>query len=309
MNANFGASTNEVTILTSSQDYPSFETADLTLEELVDEITDLVSLPEIYLRIRKLMDDRDSRLDDFAEVVSGDPSLTAAVLKIVNSAFFGFAGQIDNISRALNMIGIGQLHDLVLSISAVNSLDLPNEIIDMQDFWRRSIFCGVLSRLLAEDIHIKDSDSFFVIGLLHEIGHLILFLKFPGESQQAIQKSEQQATPLYRVERDIFGFDYGQLGQELMKAWNLPIKFQSITGFHTQPSTAQDFSLETFIVHIAHIHSIAPDTEDAEEKFNWIQQQMDPQALEVTKMTPEKIKQIVIATDEISAAMEKMILG
>ena len=74
----------------------------LDIDEVVSEISNLISLPEVYLKIRRLMDDPHSRLDDFSAVVNTDPGLLAVVLKIVNSAFFGFSGQIDNINRALN---------------------------------------------------------------------------------------------------------------------------------------------------------------------------------------------------------------
>jgi HD-like signal output (HDOD) protein len=82
-----------------------------------------------------------------------------AVLKLVNSTFFGFSGQIDSISRAVDMTGIGQLHSMVLSISTISTLNFPNEIWPLKEFWRSSLLTGVLSRLLAEQLNIKQGDE------------------------------------------------------------------------------------------------------------------------------------------------------
>ena len=122
------------------------------------------------------MNDQTSVLDDFAIVVNGDANLAARVLKIVNSSFYGFPGQISSIARALNFIGITQLHDLVLSVSAIKAIKLPNEVIDLHKFWQRSIFCGVFAKCFAKKLKLRDRESFFVIGLLHEIGRLALAL-------------------------------------------------------------------------------------------------------------------------------------
>ncbi len=287
----------------STQDIFITDTAAIDLEQLIDEISDLVSLPEIYLRIRELMDDPDSRLDDFAKVVSTDPALTANVLKIVNSAFFGFAGQIENITRALNMIVIGQLHNLVLSIAAIDSLSNTNEIIEMRVFWRRSVYCGVLSRLLGDDLQAEETGSLFIIGLLHEIGHLILYQKYPKESRQAILLMEQENQPLYQAEQQIFGVHYGQVGQELMKKWNLPDKFQIVTGCHPEAAMSEQFPLEATIISLAHDIAQARDSDDPGTL-----DQMPDYDQEIIAIAPEKMQLLVNLAEQMSMEMEKMIL-
>ena len=120
------------------------------IEQRLQEVTELISLPEVYLKVRRLMDDPHSDIYDFAEVISVDPNLSSRVLKVVNSAYFGFPEPVDSISRAVNLIGIGQLHNMVLGISAISSLELPNDILPLDTFWRASLFSGVLARLLAD---------------------------------------------------------------------------------------------------------------------------------------------------------------
>ncbi|MDO9187441.1 MAG: HDOD domain-containing protein [Bacteroidia bacterium] len=273
------------------------------IQDAISDVTCLFSLPEVYLRIRELMDDEHSDLDDFSNIVSTDPNLTASVLKIVNSAYFGFTGQIANIHQSLNLLGIGALHDLVLSISAVSSLSMPNEIIELSCFWRRSIYCGVLSKLIAEHKKLKDPGSLFVIGLLHEIGHLLFFFKFPKQSMMALTESVQNHRSLFEIEREIFNVHYGEAGQQLMKAWNLPVKFQLITEFHPEPGKAKEHILETAIVHIAHHYACAKESDD--DPLGTI----DAPAWQLLDSTPKLMNdEILNEADLMSRELEKLII-
>jgi HD-like signal output (HDOD) protein len=94
------------------------------------------------LKVRRLMDDETSEIDDFAQVIIVDPNLSTRVLKMVNSAYFGFQEPVDSITRAINMIGIGQLHNMVLGVAAISSLDLPNDILPLKPFWHNSLYTG-----------------------------------------------------------------------------------------------------------------------------------------------------------------------
>lgn len=275
------------------------------IQDVIDEVASLFSLPEVYLRIRELMEDRNSDLGDFAKVVGTDPNLTMNVLKIVNSAYFGFTGKIDSIPRALNLLGIGALHDLVLSISAVGALSMPNDIIKLSKFWRRSIYCGVLSKLIAENKNLKDPGSLFVIGLLHEIGHLLIFFKFPEQAMIALTESVQTNRMLFQNEQEMLGVHYGQVGQLLMKKWNLPIKFQAITQYHPEPEKAQAYILETAIVHIAHNYACAKENGDISQ--NTIDP-LDPLAWNILDSTPELMDELLDKAELISAELEKTIV-
>jgi len=283
-------------------------TDDVALDpkELVDGVMDLISLPEVYLRIRTLMLDDKSRLEDFAEVVRTDPNLVDGVLRIVNSAYFGFAGKIGTISRALNFIGIWQLHNLVLGVSAVKSFSgISNNIIDMPTFWLRSVHCGVLSRLFAEACKLRESEKLFVVGLLHEIGHLILYKILPHESSKVISVAQQQQRPLFQVETEHFGFHYGLVGKQLMQAWGLPDDFLEITECHPEPATAPNCAVEASIVHIADIFSQTGNSAaDPEQLIEMI----DPSAWEATGLSYAQIEPLFGEAMQQSAELIKVIL-
>lgn len=271
------------------------------IQDAINNVICLFSLPEVYLRIRELMDDQNSGIDDFSRVVSTDPNLTASTLKIANSAYFGFTGQIANLHQAVNLLGIGALHDLVLSISAVDSLSMTNEIIRLPSFWRRSLYCGVLAKLIAEHQKLKDPGGLFVIGLLHEIGHLLFFSRFPKQSMTALTESAQTHRSLFEIEREIFNIHYGEVGQQIMKAWNLPAKFQIITEFHPEPGKAKEHRLETAIVHIAHHYAYTKENDAPGGSI-------DTLAWQLLHSTPELMDEFLNEADIMSRELEKLII-
>lgn len=276
----------------------------IDVEKLVRDSSELVSLPEIYLKIRQLMDDLDSGLDDFAQVVNTDPALAATVLKVVNSAYYGLSGQVTEISRALNLIGIGQLHDLVLTVSAVGSLDLSNDIEALRVFWKRSIYCGVLSKLLGEHCDLDDAETLFIVGLLHEIGRLLLFIQYPEESRQAVHVAQTNNQPLTDIERKMFGADFATIGQILMAEWKLPHKIQSITGSQLEPGNATEYIFESNIVNIA--HRASANNFSGADSFQY---PIDKDILATINITDEDMASLCSQASDISQEMERMIFG
>ncbi len=274
----------------------------------LEQVTELISLPETYLKIHTLMDDSTSDIDDFARVVSLDPYLTARLLKAANSAYFGFSGEISSVSRAIYMMGIQQLHYMVLSISAVSAistLDFPEDIVKLKSFWRSSLLCGTLSKLLGQQLQIRTFERFFILGLLHEIGHLVLYACFPQLARETNQLAIDNNIPIHQAEQQILDCHYGNIGARLMQYWKLPTFFQTLTNFQPTPAQATKEQLETSILHISHAfarqHHIA--------QHNAPVVTIDPTAWDTTQLTPEKIKNPLDAALLISVDLEKTILG
>lgn len=185
----------------------------VTTRELVEDVTDLVTLPEIYLQIRKTIDDPDSSLADLTKIVSQDPNVATRILKIANSSFFGFATEITSISRAIVIMGLSHLHDLVLATSIVKSFKgVSKELVDMKEFWINSVHCAIISRLLADRCNVLDSERLFVSGLLHNIGHLVLYKKLPVKITEILTCAKLQNIPVAQLEKHILGFDYAEVG-------------------------------------------------------------------------------------------------
>ncbi|HEY9051961.1 MAG TPA: HDOD domain-containing protein [Gammaproteobacteria bacterium] len=224
-----------------------------TAQTLVKESIELISLPDVYVRLRDVMASPNSSMADIAQVIVHDPAITARLLKLVNSPFFGLAYKVDTMTHAINLLGLQQVHDLVLATVVVDSFSgFTNDYLNIYDFWFKGVYCAVTARLLAYHCDaIEDTERPFIAGLLHNIGHLVCYQIIPEETQAAQELAEQKNIELYMAERKVLGFDYAQVGAELMRVWGLPESLLEITELHNEPEKASDYKLETAIVHIA----------------------------------------------------------
>ncbi len=249
------------------------------------------------------MDDPESTPGNFAEVVGIDPNLSATVLKIVNSPVYGFSGKIDNISKAIHILGIDKLHDVVLTASLM-ALNYPNEILPLITFWRHSLFSDVLSRLLAEQLRFEESENFFIIGLLHQIGHLVMYSHYPEQSKQAILRAQQEHQSIDIAEQALMGFHYDHVGAKLMAQWRLPLLFQILTYFQPTPFEAPLLQRQTALLHLAHGYAdrYVDDQEDIPEPI------INPAVWRMLHITPEHIDTALVQAKQISSELEKAIL-
>jgi len=276
-----------------------------SFENELQQVTELISIPEIYLKTRQLMDDPTSDINDFARVVSIDPNLSVKLLNVVNSAYFGFTGEISSISRAVNMVGIGQLHMMVLGISAVSSLDFPNDVVPFKTFWRTSLLTGTLARELARQLKMRSAEKLFIVGLLHEIGHLVLYAKFPDLARKTIQLEKDSDISVNQAEQQVLGCHYGDIGAMLMEQWKLSADFQNWTRFQPTPELAAEDNMEISLLHIAHAY--------AHHKFMQtdkpLEEQIIPATWEITRLTTEQVEQKLESALLTSSEMERVILN
>ncbi len=237
-------------------------------QSLVKESIDLISLPDVYVRLREVMLSPDSSMEDIANVIVYDPAITTRILKFINSPYYGLVGQIDTMTHAISLLGIQQVHDLVLATVVVDSFSgFTNEHLNIYDFWFNGVYCAVMARMLAYRCKDVDAERPFIAGLLHNIGHLIAYQKIPESCRVAADLAIEKDIDLYLAERKVLGFDYGQVGAELMREWAFPESLQQTTEFHMEPEKAKQNQVETAIIHIASVitqHALAKKPVDPE---------------------------------------------
>ena len=268
-------------------------------QELVSGTEDLLSLPEVYFQVKALVQDPDAGAAELAEIISCDPGLSARFLRVANSAFFGMRGRVETVSRAVAIMGMQQVHDIVLATSVARAFSgIPSSLVDMEQFWRKSVYCAIVARMLAVRSDVLDSERLFVEGLLSDVGHLVMYLKVPGPARQALSEARQEQSPLHLMERKLVGCDYAQVGGELMSAWGLPESLATAIRFHTEPAAAQDHQLETSLVHIAMIATgVSMDAGGTPSIA------ADPAALEATGLTDADINAVREAADQELASV------
>jgi len=221
-------------------------------KELVDGCDTLVSLPEIYLRVREVIDDPDSSMDDLANALSLDPSMTARVLQIVNSPLYGVPRKIDTLSQAVNLLGMRQVAHVVFATSVTKAFaKLPPTVMNMTEYWRKSVLCALIAVHLARAARMVDSERLFVAGLLRDVGHLVLYYQVPDRAQSALIEAANFNQPLAEVEQANIGCDYTEVGGELMSKWGMPETLEEAVRYQLNPRESPKAERDAAILQIA----------------------------------------------------------
>ncbi|MEM7469605.1 MAG: HDOD domain-containing protein [Pseudomonadota bacterium] len=232
----------------------AMDNAVTTIDKLTDGVKDLIPLPKAYVRIQQLVNDPDSSLADITEVIVHDPGLTSRILRIANSAYMALATKVDTVSRAVQVLGLNQVHDLALAGAAVGSLvNLKSDVIDVADFWRRSVYAAVVGRAFAKRSAVSAPERAFVCGLLHDVGNLLLAYRMPDVYEELFQLAIQNDQTLSQVQLRELGFDYSDVGGALLEKWQLPDPIMEPVRHHTHRLTQSPVELiaDSSIVHTA----------------------------------------------------------
>lgn len=181
------------------------------------------ALPDACFKVKSLMEDENSTIEDFANVISVDPSMTSRLLQIANSAIYSFPGEISTISRAITIIGTQAIYNMMLvDVAASAFKHFSNNAIDLKRFWRMSIFCGLATKNLAIKAGIRDIERLFVAGLLQNFGELIVAKISPEIAQQCENYSAQELP--WQLQQKHLDFTYTDISAELLKIWQIPEK-------------------------------------------------------------------------------------
>ncbi len=200
------------------------------------------------------MSDENTSFSEIGDIIIYDAGLSARLLRIVNSAYYGFPQKIETISHAIGVIGTRQLSDLMLSTIVIDKFkSIPESMINMESFWQHSIACGLIARELASQKENLDPEKFFTAGMLHNIGQIILCMKLPQLSLRVLLELQSRQDPLHELEQEERGFEHAELGGKLLHKWNLSELHIQTTTFHHKPVNSPNYSLEASIIHLADI--------------------------------------------------------
>jgi len=277
----------------------------LPAEALVNKSLDLVSPPTTYTQIDNLLNDANSSVDDISAVINLDPALTARLLKIVNSPFYGFPSQINTISRAITIIGTRELTHLVLATSVINAFaGIPANLFNINDFWRHSLACALASKLLAIHCGFQAAERFFISGLLNNIGSLVLYQALPELAREAINSAKFGDEVIFEAEKRVMGFDHCEVGSALVKAWRLPESLGEVVKYHHTPSQAENFQTEVAIIHIADIMVSSAELGNSGDRHV---PPLDPKAWDLInigeEVLPDILDQVKEKLDDLTAVM------
>lgn len=224
------------------------------VKSFVEDQSALVSPPDVWLRLNDVLQDSSASASDMAEVAARDPALTSKVLKVVNSPFYGFPARVDTLSRAITILGVNELFNIITSITVAKVFtEVPNALVRPETFWRHSLCTALAARRVAKRARILHPERLYIAGLLHDIGSLLLYRKFPEKAAAALLASNGNEEVLYSVETDLFGFNHAQVGAEVMRLWNLPPHLVGAVKYHHEPALTSEYGRDAAIVHISNV--------------------------------------------------------
>lgn len=210
------------------------------------------ALPVVYSQIKDVVENPESSFEDIARVISNDQNLSAKLLKLANSSFYGYPSSVSTIPDALTVIGLQQFKNMALCACVMDVFkDMPNSPIDMHAFWRKSIACGLCARVMALELREANSERFFLGGLMHKIGRLVLILLEPSKAEEIFARCEQAPVHMHSVETELLGFNHYELGSALLEFWNLPTSICELVRHYGRPVLAISAVQDVSLIHIA----------------------------------------------------------
>lgn len=274
-----------------------------TARSLVDDSTELFSLPDIYYQVSEMIHDPRFSLEEIGKVISKDPALSARLLKIVNSSFYGYQARIDTITRAIIVVGIEDLNNLVLATSVVDTFnEIPSELVDMTAFWMRSMHCGMICKLLAQASSVLHCERLFLTGLLHNIGSLVMYCKLPGPSLNVLMAADNDRSKVAGLEHEMIGFTHAEVGSALIQSWGMPESIYEAIACYLEPQLAQVHKLDACLLSVAtELVTAAEQAKSPED----IVEQIDEDVFKVIRLTHQQILEVTEkAADEFSHVFE-----
>lgn len=268
----------------------------LSINSLIDGIPPLGSCSGIMQEIETALADDNCTLASLAEIVEKDPDLTARLLRLGNSAFFGFPTRLETVSEAVSLIGIQQVQDLIMASSVVEMFEgISPDSVSMESFWKHSLGCAVAARCLAVARQLPKAEKFFVAGLLHDLGRLVLLCRAPADAKIIFSACQNQRCLMQEAEFERFGFDHTQIGETLMERWHFPANLVHAVAYHHRPMAGGVFQLESSIVHFADYLVHAMRIGNSGERFV---PPLHPRAWERIGLPPAIIETVVKSVDE-----------
>lgn len=255
------------------------------LRHKVESINTLPTVPSVLKRLSAVIEKPRITIVEISAFISNDPALTTKVLKMVNSAIYGFPGRIASVSHATMLLGLNVIKGLLLGVSVFELMQKT-----MSGLYEHSLACAIASRVIAQKKNLKEPEEVSVAGLLHDIGKVILTLEFPREYESAMKEAEEKKISIYDAEKKQFNATHADVGGWLAEKWRFPTNLIEVIEFHHRPAQAKNAPLEAAIVHMADLLVRARGFGFAGENFV---PEVHPVAFELLKLSEQDIMDVL----------------
>ena len=225
---------------------------DSGFQKRLEETQDLPVLPQLYAQALRIASDPEGDIVRLQEILQHDPSLTAHILKVANSAYYGFPNRIESLRTAIVMLGTLEIIRLLTAASALAAFPRQHLSSDFDPihFWYHSAAVGESSAYIRRKLNLQLAGDVYTGGLLHDIGKILLAARFQVEYDLCLRYARQQDVPLRVAEQRVLGLDHASIGGLLALRWDLPVALVAMITNHITPERETYHPVEVGLVHL-----------------------------------------------------------
>ncbi|QQY80076.1 putative nucleotidyltransferase with HDIG domain [Keratinibaculum paraultunense] len=268
------------------------------LNYIISKVDDMPVLPDRIKKIIAITEDPDSTIQDLEKEILKDQSLTSKILKLANSAYYGYPRKIDTVSQATILLGFQTIKSMALAstVSKMMSNELKGYALGKNDLWTQSQTCAIISRYIAKEVKFPNPETAYIAGLLRDIGKTILNFYVEKEYHAIINKVESEKIPFLEAEEEILGFNHAQVGEKIAIKWNFPEELVEAIGLHHSPEKATINPILVSIVHIADAITMMMGISIGADGLAY---NFSPFALEKLNLTPNDLERLISQSHDL----------
>jgi len=259
----------------------------------IERLEKLPTIPPVLTKLLDIIENPRTSLSEIGNFISKDPALASVILKAINSPVYGFPGRISTVSQALILLGLNVVKGMLLSIAV---FEIMQKV--MAGLREHSVGCAITARIISRRKALDCFEEVAIAALLHDLGKVVLGLKFSDEYQKIISESTEKHSFIFDTEKARFGVDHADVGTWLLEKWQFPRSLIEAIDYHHQPQLSRNFPVQTAIVHLSDVLIRAKGFGFAGDNFV---PAINPQAWRTLKLTETDLKGIL---DEMEDSLQ-----
>ncbi len=226
------------------------------LSQVIEKLGEVSTLPQVLQRILQVTSDPNAGASDLQDILRVDPALTAKILKVANSAYYGLSQKVVDMKKAVVFLGFKTVKNLAVAASVCDLFKSEENINDYsrKELWKHSVVVAICAKSIALRAGLKISEEVFTAAIMHDIGIVMEDQFFNKDFARVLQDPRLETEGMPFVEKEVFGFDHAQLGERVAEHWKIPKEISRIIASHHQPRSApEDHTLQAAIVFLANV--------------------------------------------------------
>ncbi len=216
-------------------------------------VKEIPTLPVVYQELFSKMNNPDVSVPQLAEIVSRDQALSAKILKLVNSAFYGYKSEINTVNRAMVILGFRTIRNAALAIGVFDYVagGEAGAMFNLESFWRHSLATASICKVLGRETGIKQQEETFIAGLLHDVGKLIMLKHFQDDFLEVCRRQRETGSTWHEVEQDLLRVDHSRLARAVLRSWNFPPNLVEGVCYHHVMDAGASYPKLVALVHLS----------------------------------------------------------